>query len=207
MRLPFASLVLSMAAVGCGGTTFYDIQGQAPKDDLSGKVLIIKTFSPGAVSGLTSAEAAESATSAFTSALYNKKGITLLSREDLRTILKERNMAEMNVDEIDDKKLASIMHADAVVSGRVITARQDGRTDYPTNVEVEISVRATNLKGEMIWLASQRAVSTVSGIGIGHLRMFKKPAKPAGDLMRTICANLAALITVDEVGDGGTSSP
>lgn len=201
MRRSLALMTLALAAVGCGGTSFYDVQGGAPEPSLVGKKIVIKTFEAGAVSGaLTNSEAAEAATSAFTDALFGKNGIRILSREDMKTLMQERNMAELDIESMDDQKLASLGFADVVLSGRVITARQDGRSDAPTGSEVEIAVRATDLKGEMFWRASQRAISTQRRL-LPVVHLGRQPAAPVRELIGAVCQNLAALIT-GETGSG-----
>lgn len=202
----FCMALVALAAVGCGGTSFYDVQGEAPSPSLHGKKIVIKTFEAGAVSGaLTNSEAAEAATSAFTDALFGKNGIRILSREDMKTLMQERNMAEMDLEAMDDQKLASLGFADVVLSGRVITARQDGNSSAPTGSEVEIAVRATDLKGEMFWRASQRAVSTQRRMLPGPIHLGRSPAQPVRELIDAVCKNLASLITGD-AGDAGSGS-
>ena len=203
MRL--SVLLVALAAVGCGGTSFYDVQGGAPEPSLSGKKIVIKTFESGAVSGaLTNSEAAEAATSAFRGALFGRNGLRILSREDMKTLMQERNMAEMDTESMDDQKLASLGFADVVLSGRVITARQDGSSSAPTGSEVEIEVRATDLKGEMFWRASQRAVSTQRRL-LPVVHLGRQPAQPVRELIDAVCKNLASLIT-GETGDSGNGS-
>ncbi|MHC5018517.1 MAG: hypothetical protein ACYTGX_00120 [Planctomycetota bacterium] len=199
MRISILALLFSLTALlaaGCGGTTFYDLEGGAPTQDFRGKKIFIKKFEAGAVEGMYNDEAAEFTTGRFEKAIFGNT-FTLVGRgEGLKAILSERNLAESDLVAMDSKALAKLVKADAVVTGKVITAKQEGSGEKVKSSEAEVSVTVTNLQGEVVFTASQRAVSTAGGgVGIGHIKMFTStPALPVKDLIADICKNLAALM-------------
>lgn len=199
MRTSILALLLGLTALcaaGCGGTTFYDVEGHAPTQDFRGKKLFIKPFEAGAVEGMYNEEAADFTGERFRKAIFGNT-FTLVGRgEELKAVLAERNLAESDLVAMDSTSLAKLIKADAVVTGKVITAKQSGTAPDIKSSEAEVSVTVTNLKGEVFFTASQRAVSTGGGgVGLGHIKMFTStPAVPVKDLIADICKNLAELL-------------
>jgi hypothetical protein len=199
LRTSLLTLLLALTALfaaGCGGTTFYDVEGGAPTQDFRGKRFFIKTFEAGAVEGMYNEEAAEFTTGRFEKAIFGTTFKLVGRGEGLKAILAERNLAETDLVAMDSKSIAKLLEADAVVTGKVITAKQAGTGDATKSSEAEVSVTVTNMQGEVFFTASQRAVSTAGGgIGLGHIKMFTStPALPVKDLIGDICKNLAALL-------------
>jgi len=191
--------LIALMAAGCGGTTFYDVEGSAPTQDFRGKRLFIKPFHAGAVEGMYNQEAVEFTTGRFEKAIFGTTFKLVKRGDSLKTILAERNLAESDLVDMDTKTLGKLVEADAIVTGKVITAKQEGSGDKCKSSEAEVEVTVTNMKGEVFFTASQRAVSSAGGgIGIGHIKMFTStPALPVKDLIGDICKNLADLLKAE----------
>lgn len=193
MRSAFVAMVFAAAvAGGCGGTTFYDVEGGAPIADYRGKKVIVLPFTAGAIEGMTNNEAREAGQDGFAAALFGGP-FQMVDREAIRELLKERELSESDFSEGVSGDVRKLLPADAIITGKVTTCRQQGDPNAPNRTEVDLSVKGIDVQtGVQFFVARQRAVSTLGGFGIGHIRLGKSPARPAKELLTEVCKNLAA---------------
>lgn len=193
MRSAFVTMVFAVAAAGgCGGTTFYDVEGGPPIADYRGKKVVVLPFTAGAIEGMTNSEAREAGMDGFAAALFGGP-FSLVDREAIKDLLKERDLSDSDLFEGVGGEVRKMLPADAIIVGKVTTCRQQGDPNALNRSEVDLSVRGIDVQtGIQFFVARQRAVSSLGGFGIGHIRLGKRPATSAKELLTEVCKNLAA---------------
>ncbi|MCI0341784.1 MAG: hypothetical protein L0216_11655 [Planctomycetales bacterium] len=205
MRIPPTASATVLAAVlaGCGGTSWYEVEGGPPIADYRGKALVVKPFEAVEVQGMSNREASERAAQSFGDALFGGP-YQMVSREKMNQLLEEKGLSD--VEGVDPQKLGAIVQAAAVVFGKVLVCKESGSP--PSSSEVYVSVKAVDVgTGVEFFRASQRAVGSLSGFGIGHMRLGKKPAQSAKELLEQICKNLAELFKQPPAGAAASPPP
>ncbi len=188
--------ILGAVLAGCGGTSWYDVEGGPPIADYRGKALVVKPFEAVEVQGMSNREASERAAQSFGDALFGGP-YQIVSREKMNQILEEKGLSD--VEGVDPQKLGAIVQAAAVVFGKVLVCKESGSP--PSSSEAYVSVKAVDVgTGVEFFRASQRAVGTLSGFGIGHVRLGKRPAQSSKELLDQICKNLAELFKQPPTG-------